>query len=142
LASDVADVIEEVLGMGRLMAVLAVSLSIGCACALLAAEKKKEEKIPKRTIKEVMALAHKPPVNLLRKVAQGKASKKEKEELVKLYKALAPNKPPRGEKADWDKRTAALTAAAEGAVRGEKDAGKKLTKVGDCMACHKAHKPK
>ncbi len=126
--------------MGRLMAVLAVSLSVGCACVLLAAEKKKKEKVPKRTIKQVMALAHKPPANLLRKVAQGKASKKEKEELVKLYKALAPNKPPRGEKADWDKRTAALTAAAEAAVRGDKDAKKKLTKAGDCMACHKAHK--
>lgn len=128
--------------MGRLLTVLAVSLSIGCAGALLAAEKKKEEKVPKRSIKEVMALAHKPPANLLRKVAQGKASKKEKEELVKLYRALAPNKPPRGEKADWDKRTAALLAAAEGAVRGDKDAGKKLTKVSNCMACHKAHKPK
>ena len=125
--------------MVRLVAGLTVFLSVACACALMAAEKK-EEKITKRSIKEVMKLAHKPPANLLRKVAQGKASKKEKEELVKLYKALAQNKPPRGEKADWDKRTAALTLAAEAAVKGDKDAGKKLTKAGDCMACHKAHK--
>ena len=131
--------------MGRLMAVLAVFLSIGCASALLAAEKKKEEeeeKVPKRSIKEVMALAHKPPANLLRKVAQGKASKKEKEELVKLYKALAPNKPPRGEKAEWDKRTAASWPRRKGRSAATRTAGKKLTKVGDCMACHKAHKPK
>lgn len=95
---------------------------------------------PKFTIKEVMLKAHKPPANLLRKVAQGNANDKEKAELLELYKALAENKPSRGEQESWDERTELLVAAAQAAVDGEADAGKQLTKAGNCAECHGAHK--
>jgi hypothetical protein len=87
-----------------------------------------------------MAQAHKPPTNLLRKVAQGKASAAEKAKLLELYKALAANKPPRGEQASWDQKTGLLVSAAQAAVNGDGDAGNQLTKASNCMACHGAHK--
>jgi hypothetical protein len=96
-----------------------------------------ETKEPKYTIKEVMRKAHKD--GLLKTVSAGDASEDERKELAELYVALAENKPPRGDEADWKTRTGAMVKAAKAA---EKDAetGKQLSKVVICSACHKAHK--
>jgi hypothetical protein len=92
------------------------------------------------SIKDVMNAAHKKPKELLKKVATGKASQPEKEELVRLYQALAARRPPRGEASGWEEKTAALVAAAKAAVEGREDAPQELTRVANCAACHDAHK--
>jgi hypothetical protein len=107
------------------------------ACVALA---QNPELAPKHTIKEVMAKAHKPPANLLRKVAQGKANDAEKTELLALYKSLAENTPPKGEQESWTERTGLLVAAAQAAVDGDAEAGNLLTKASNCTACHDSHK--
>jgi hypothetical protein len=117
-------------------ALLGVALGAG---TFQAAEAKKPKK-PKYTIKQVMETAHKE--KLLNKVADGKADKDEKKELLELYVALSQNKPPKGTLKDWKKRTGAMVAAAKAVVAGKKGAEKKLGATVDCMACHMRHRPK
>lgn len=93
---------------------------------------------PKYTIKEVMKLAHKS--NLWKKVAEGKASKEEKDKLVELYTALSEDKPPKGDAKDWKERTDAMVKAAKEAAAGEKQGEKALLKAVKCLDCHKLHK--
>ncbi|HEV3145993.1 MAG TPA: hypothetical protein VGZ47_19055 [Gemmataceae bacterium] len=99
---------------------------------------------PQTSIKDVMKKANAPADKgkpaLSAKVAGGKASKDEKEELLALYKDLAGNKNPRGDEKDWSKRTDALVKAAEAVVNGDRGAEAKLKKANDCMGCHVGHK--
>ena len=113
----------------------AVFLVAFVACVVVA-----QDPAPKVSTKDVMAQAHKPPVNLLKKVATGNASAAEKAELLTLYQALAANKPPRGEQESWTEKTGLLVEAAKAAVAGTPDAAGQLTKASDCMGCHNAHK--
>lgn len=94
---------------------------------------------PKHTIAEVMKKAH-GGSKLANKVVEGKASKEDKEQLLELYKALAANKPGKGDGKSWKEKTDALVVAAQAAVNGEPDAGEKLTKAKDCKTCHMVHK--
>ena len=94
----------------------------------------------KHTIPEVMKKAHAGKGALMKKVAAGDASADEKKELVELYTSLGKNEPPKGEASDWKKKTDALLTAAKKAVDGDEAAAKSLTKLANCMACHKAHK--
>jgi mono/diheme cytochrome c family protein len=94
----------------------------------------------KPAIKDIMTAAHKKPKELLKKAATGKASDGEKAELVKLYEALAAQRPPRGEAASWAEKTKALVAAAKAVAEGKAGAGDELTRVANCAACHEAHK--
>jgi hypothetical protein len=91
-----------------------------------------------KTIKEVMDKAHKSKLYL--KVADGKASKEEKELLVAGYEFLAKQKPPKGDAKSWEEKTKALVDAAKECLKDEKEGGPKLKKAADCMGCHKAHK--
>lgn len=93
----------------------------------------------KFTVAEVMKKAH-GGSKLANKVADGKASKEDRELLLDLYKALAANKPTKGDAKSWKEKTEALVAAAESAVKGDADAGEKLTKAKDCKSCHMVHK--
>ena len=94
----------------------------------------------KPTIKEVMTAAHKKPGELLKKVATGKATDAEKAQLVKLYQAMASQRPARGEAASWEEKTAAMVKAAQAAAENKPEAGAELTRVTNCAACHEAHK--
>jgi hypothetical protein len=104
-------------------------LTLGLVGMTLAADEK-----PKYTIKEVMKEAMKG--GLCAKVAQGKATKEDKEKLKEMFKALTENKPPRGESESWKMKTDALVSAAKD------DDGKSLKKAANCMACHEVHKGK
>jgi len=123
--------------MKLLTKLVTVPLVAAIACVIWA---QSPEFAPKYTIKEVMATAHKPPTNLLRKVAQGDASDAEKDQLLELYQSLAASTPAKGDKAAWDERTGLLVAAAEAAVKGDAEAGNLLTKASNCTACHADHK--
>ena len=63
--------------------------------ALVMGENKAGEKKAKHTIAEVMQKAMKG--GLCGKVAKGKASDEEKEQLVELFTSLSKNEPPKGE---------------------------------------------
>jgi surface antigen len=94
----------------------------------------------KYTTKEVMQKAHKG--GLMKKVAEGKASADEKKQLLEFYEALAANKPPKGDEAEWKVKTSAIVAAARAAAEGDATAGEKLQATVKCMECHQAHKGK
>jgi hypothetical protein len=87
---------------------------------------------PKHSIKEVMKVALKGPLN--KKVADGNASEEEKKQLVELYEALAAATPKKGDAESWKEKTSALLAAAKGTD------GKALLKASNCKACHDSHK--
>jgi len=91
------------------------------------------------TIKKVMKEAMKKGA-LLTKVNSGKASLKDKEELVVLFKELAKAKPEKGPEADWKKKTTALLSAAEDELKGKSGAIAELKKAANCKACHDVHK--
>jgi hypothetical protein len=94
------------------------------------------------TIKEIMKKGHdgKPP--LCGKVATGKASKEEKQELLDLYVALSKTKPPMGDADGWKTKCDALVAAAKACVADEKEGPGDLKKAVACKACHEVHKKK
>ena len=121
--------------MRLVIALCAVGIFVG---GLFAVSSKAEEG-DKITIKQVMQKAHKG--GLKDKVAKGQASDAEKAELLKLYKALATNKPPKGEQESWNAKTKSLVTAAQAAVDGKDNAGALLMKAANCKACHDAHKP-
>jgi hypothetical protein len=111
--------------------VLAATVTLGVAWAA-------QDK-PKYTISDVMLKAHKG--GLLKKVASGKADKKEKEALVELYTALTMNKPPMGDEKSFKDKANVMLDAARAASKDEKDAMAKLAKAAkSCKACHDAHR--
>jgi hypothetical protein len=97
---------------------------------------------PKYSIKEVMKGAHSGDPKLCAKVATGKASKEEKEQLVAYYTALTGNKPPKGDAGSWKEKTEALVSAAKACLAGDADGPKKLGTAVNCKNCHSVHKGK
>jgi hypothetical protein len=124
-----------------LLAMAVLGVAVGTAWTFSgAAQKDDKEKKPKYTIKDVMKKAHKGKDALLTKYKEGKATKEELKELVEMYKSLEVNQPPKGEEADWKKRTKAMVAAANAAADDKKDAKKLLAEATNCAECHKLHK--
>ena len=123
-----------------LLATAVLGVAVSTAWTFSGAAQKDDDKKPKYTIKDVMAKAHKGKDALLTKYKEGKASKKDLEQLVEMYKALEVNKPPKGKDAEGKERTAALVKAANAAAEDKKRAKELLAKATNCAACHKAHK--
>jgi hypothetical protein len=96
-----------------------------------------------KTAKEIMTAANKGDDSLFKKVSSGKGTDDDIKKLVEYYDALAAiAKPPMGDEAGWKTKTAALAAAAHEVAEKKAGAVEKLTKAGDCKACHSVHKPK
>ena len=115
-----------------------------CACSaavVLAAGAKKEADKPKYDSKEVMKQAHKGDVSIYKKVEKGTSTAADHAKLIELYKALAANKPPKGDQKSWDEKTGALVKAAEALQKGTPNAKAQLKMAANCKACHAAHKP-
>lgn len=91
------------------------------------------------TIKSIMKVAFKD--GLTRKVATGKSSAEERDELLKLAQSLQKLSPPQGDAESWKKKTQAVVDAAQAAVDGKEDAPALLRTSTNCMACHDVHKP-
>ena len=125
----------------RTVAVLAAAGFVAFTLATSLAAEKKDDKKPKYTAKEVMEKGHKGKDSLVQKVIGGKASDAEKKDLLEMYESLALVEAPKGDKASWKTKTAALVKAAEGVVKGEKGAADKLKSATNCRACHTAHRP-
>ncbi|WP_417849031.1 hypothetical protein [Thalassoglobus sp.] len=90
-------------------------------------------------IKKIMKVAFKG--DLVRKVGTNKATAQEKEELLKLVKAMQGMKPPKGDSESWTEKSKALVDAVQASVDGKEDAAMLLKKSTNCAACHKSHKP-
>lgn len=97
------------------------------------------ETTKKETIKTIMRKSM--TAGLCKKVIGGKATKSEKEDLVKLFEKLQKLSPPKGKKEDWTKRTKELHQAAKDVVDGKSGAVSKLKKNANCGSCHRNHKP-
>jgi hypothetical protein len=111
-------------------------LLIVTAVFLVAAQDKK------LTIVEIMKKTHEQGgEELMKKVANGKASKEEKQLLVDLYKMMAEHKPSKGSEESWKEKTKLLIEAAEEALKGNSGAGQKLKRAANCQACHDVHHP-
>ena len=95
---------------------------------------------PKYSIEEIMKKAHAGRNNLPAKLMSGKITDEEKTKLIEYYEELGKNKPPRGDAADWKKRTDDLVAAAKAAVNGGPAEMAKFKKAVNCTACHNLHK--
>ena len=117
-----------------------VAMSAALALVLGALQVGRTADAPKTTIKDVMKTAMKG--GLCKKCAGGQASDAEITQLVDLLEALAANKPPKGDDADWTSKTGDLLTAAKAVAAHDKDGGAKLLKAANCMACHDAHKGK
>jgi hypothetical protein len=126
-----------------LLAVVVLGVAMGTAWSFSGAAQKDDkdkDKEKKYTIKEVMKKAHAAKDAILKKVQADKATKDEMKELLAMYKSLEVNKPPKGDEAEWKKRTKALVEAANAAIAEKKDAKDLLKKATNCAECHKAHK--
>jgi surface antigen len=115
--------------MRWMMTLVFTGLVLGVAGLGLAREEKTDY-----TIKQVMKEAMKG--GLLNKVATGEGEKEDSDKLVALLKALASDKPPKGDPDSWKEKTSALLKAAKDGD------GKALKKAADCKACHAEHKGK
>jgi len=117
---------------------------VACGLAHTAIAQEAEEAKPKHEIKQVMRGAHVAPEgakSLRDRVLAGEASQEEKHQLLDFYISLAENKPPRGELADFQKKTRAVVLAAAKIVVGREGAANELRKATTCGACHQDHKP-
>lgn len=125
------------------LSIAALALAISAiAVAQTEDDKKEEAKKPKHTIKEVMKKGLKGGKSSLNaKVLSGKASDKEKLELLDLYVSLVEAKPPKGEPASWQKFAGTAALAAAKVAVGREGAMKELKAATNCGKCHKAHKP-
>jgi hypothetical protein len=99
---------------------------------------------PKHAIEEVMQGAHVAPEgqqSLLARVAAGRASDEEKQQLLDFYISLAENEPPRGELTAFQEKTRPIIIAAAKVVVGREGAGAELRRAVNCAGCHRDHKP-
>lgn len=122
----------------KLTALLSIPLLAACFVCLPAIGADDDDSKPKHSIKDVMKKAMKGP--LLKKVASGEASDKEKKQLKAMMVSLSKNEPPKGDADSWKELTGALVKAANSAVEGGEDAGEALKKAANCKACHGKHK--
>ncbi len=94
----------------------------------------------KKSIKEVMKLAHKD--GLLKKITDGTAEPADKKELLALYVDMWDAEPPKGSPESWQKLTGGAIVAAAKVVLDQDGSVALLKERTNCAACHKEHKGK
>ena len=95
-----------------------------------------------KTVKEVMAAAHKGKDSMVARASGGKGTEDDHKKLLEYYEFMATQKPAQGDEASWKAKTAALVAAAKDLVDKKAGAADELKKASDCKGCHSIHKPK
>jgi len=96
---------------------------------------------PKYSVEEIMKALNKGQQNIGKRAASGQASKEDLTALVDYYDALPLNPPPKGDKASWTEKTAAVAKAARALKAGESGAAEAFKAASNCKACHSIHKP-
>jgi len=120
--------------MKRMLLLLIV---MGLVAGLTVAGLRAKEKPPAHTIKKVMTAVKE---GLLKHVLEETATSEQQHILLEYVKALPENKPPKGDAASWKAKTRELIKATKAVVRGREGAIERLTKAGNCKACHSVHK--
>jgi cytochrome c len=119
--------------MLKLAKVMVLVVSFTAITALVTAQDK-----AKYSISDIMTKCMKS--GLCGKVAGGKATPDEVKTLVEYYESLPLNKPPKGDAAEWKKKTEEIVKLTKAVQAGDKDAGAKLKAALNCAACHKLFK--
>ena len=117
---------------------------VGTTFTALRAQEEANKPKPKHEIKDVMKGAHLAPEgekSLRDKVLEGNASAEDKQKLLDFYISLAENEPPKGDAAEFQKKTRAVVLSVAKIVVGRDGAVEELRVATNCAACHKEHKP-
>jgi len=117
------------------LATLCVAVSL---VSIQAAEKAAEK--TKYSMEDIMKKGMKGDTSLLKKTIEGTASDADKKQLLEYVKDLAQHSPEKGDAASWKAKTAALIAATQKVVGGDKAAVAQLKEASNCKACHSVHK--
>ena len=88
----------------------------------------------KKTVKEVMKIAHKD--GLHKKILEGKGTDEDKRQLLDLYIDLVEGEPKKGDKAAFQMQAGAAMMSAAKLVLGREGAIDELKKTSDCKSCH------
>jgi hypothetical protein len=91
-------------------------------------------------IEDVMKTVMKGGDSTFKRVSSGKGSEADAKKLLEYLKALPGNTPPKGNAADWKKRTTKLVQAATEVVAKKPGAVEALKSAGDCKGCHVSHR--
>lgn len=97
-----------------------------------------------KVISEAMKTYHKAPQGtepVAKKVLNGTASDQEVADLLKSYQTIAKEEPPQGEKAAWDKKTAAVIDALTLISKKDPKGSTAYKLAINCKACHTDHRP-
>ena len=119
------------------LSALAVALTAGFTLKSLAEDKKAGS-----SIKDVMKEKFKGDTSDIKKAVKGELSKEQVASLLASVKAMAEQKPKKGDEASWKEKCAALVAAVEKLEKGEAGAGDAVKNAANCKACHDVHKGK
>ncbi len=93
-------------------------------------------------IKAIMKDYHKPEDAICKKVGKGEATEADLATLLKAYTDMAAATPPKGDKAVWATKTAALIAAVKKVQAKDATGVSDFKKAVDCKGCHTGFKGK
>ncbi len=91
------------------------------------------------SIKQIMTRAHKGNNSFASRAKSGKASVREIQYLLSLYRSMVYLKPPKGNVSAWRQKSVALIRATEGLLRNPRSTAA-YSRAVDCNGCHNAHK--
>ena len=124
--------------IATIVLLLAAALAAGVSATRAQSDDAKADEPAKKSVKEVMKLAHKD--GLLKKIIDGSAEQADKEQLLALYVDMWDVEPPKGSVESWNKLTGGAIVAAARVVVGKDGAVAELKERTNCAACHKEHK--
>lgn len=125
--------------MAKSTRILLAALAAAVMLSAFAYAQGKDAAKPKHAIKDVMKDAMKGGLN--KKVLSGKATDKEKLELLDMFVSLVENEAPKGDQASWQTFSGTAALAAAKVAVGREDGLTALKAATNCAKCHKAHKP-
>lgn len=125
--------------MRKTKLVLSAVASLCVAVSLISVQAAEKAKT-KYSMDDIMKKGMKGDNSLLKKTMEGTASDADKKLLLEYVKDLASHHPEKGDEASWKAKTAALIAATQKVVDGDKTAVPKLKEASNCKACHSVHK--
>ena len=91
------------------------------------------------SIKQIMTKAHKGNNSFANRAKSGKASAREIQYLLSLYRSMVYLKPPRGNVSAFRQKSVALIRATEGLLRNPRSTAA-YSRAVDCNGCHNSHK--
>ena len=81
--------------------------------------------------------------SMANKIKNGEGTEEDHKKMLELARAMAKEKPKKGDASSWKEKTEALVAASELLASGKKDEGlAAYKKAVNCKACHNVHKGK